>query len=259
MKTTNEPAPIERIQGKGLKLSLSTFKKLKAFQAGGQYWEHQSQSSIREYMGDFLPLMQVEEDGESVLCQMFVSGKEVASESRKAKGIPSAQRKKLEISIQNLKDKASSPDVDTNVKKIIEAFMLPDPIKDPELYRLYGSRWNPKLMVVWGCEKEAGTSLAPEEASHRVAKESLIGGLFRKLPIILILILLLGLLGLWFVNLDSVKDSPHPSLEDGSTVKSAKLYIQFICSVDNFCAEKYTLTYSGSHKASFTAIRSVPF
>ena len=150
MENTKQPAPVERIQGKGLRLSLSVFKKLKAFQAGGQYWEHQSQNSIREYMGDFLPLMQVEENGESVMCQMFVEGKEVASQSRAAKGISSAQRQKLELSIQRLKDRAAAPDVDSNVKKIIEAFRLPDPRQDPELYRLYGSRWNPKLMVVWG-------------------------------------------------------------------------------------------------------------
>ena len=199
MENTKQPAPVERIQGKGLRLSLSVFKKLKAFQAGGQYWEHQSQNSIREYMGDFLPLMQVEENGESVMCQMFVEGKEVASQSRAAKGISSAQRQKLELSIQRLKDRASAPDVDSNVKKIIEAFKLPDPRKDPELYRLYGSRWNPKLMVVWGCEKEEGTSLPPEEASHRVVKESAGGTFVRKLPIILLVLILLGAL-VWFIS-----------------------------------------------------------
>ncbi|MDA8969237.1 serine protease [Akkermansiaceae bacterium] len=213
MENTKQPAPVERIQGKGLRLSLSVFKKLKAFQAGGQYWEHQSQNSIREYMGDFLPLMQVEEDGESVLCQMFVAGKEVSSESRQAKGIPSAQRKKLEDSIQRLKDRASAPDVDSNVKKIIEAFRLPDPRKDPELYRLYGSRWNPKLMVVWGCEKEEGTSLPPEEVSQRVAKESAGGTFIRKLPIILLILILLGALAWFFSNSDFSKQD---EVADGS-------------------------------------------
>jgi hypothetical protein len=199
IKKTNETPSIERIEGKGLKLHLGAFKTLKAFQAGGQYWEHQSQSSIREYMGSFLPLMQVQEDGESVLCQLFVGGKEVASESRPAKGIPKAQLIKLDTSVKNLKARALAPDVDTNVKKIIEAFKLPDPIKDPELYRLYGSRWNPKLMVVWGCEKEEGSSLAPEVASKRIVKESVGGGFIRKLPIILLILILLGVLA-WFIS-----------------------------------------------------------
>ncbi|MDB4434279.1 hypothetical protein N9142_03995, partial [Akkermansiaceae bacterium] len=213
MKNTGEPRPIERIEGKGLRLELSVFKKLKAFQSGGQYWEHQSQNSIREYMGDFLPLMQVEEDGESVLCQMFVEGKEVASQSRAAKGISSAQRQKLEGSIQRLKDRAAAPDVDSNVKKIIEAFRLPDPRKDPELYRLYGSRWNPKLMVVWGCEKEEGTSLPPEEVSQRVAKESAGGTFIRKLPIILLILILLGALA-WLIS--KADFSKQDEVADGS-------------------------------------------
>ena len=215
MENTKQPAPVERIQGKGLRLSLSVFKKLKAFQAGGQYWEHQSQNSIREYMGDFLPLMQVEENGESVLCQMFVEGKEVASQSRAAKGISSAQRQKLELSIQRLKDRASAADVDSNVKKIIDAFKLPDPRKDPELFRLYGSRWNPKLMVVWGCEKEEGTSLPPEEVSQRVAKESAGGTFVRKLPIILLILILLGALA-WLIS--KADFSKQDEVTDGKPV-----------------------------------------
>ncbi|MDB4398278.1 trypsin-like peptidase domain-containing protein [Akkermansiaceae bacterium] len=205
MNSEKQRGSIERIEGKGLRLKLSVFKKLKAFQSGGQYWEHQSQNSIREYMGDFLPLMQVEEDGESVLCQMFASSKEVSSLSRQAKGIPAAQRKKLEESIKRLKERASAPDVDSNVKKIIEVFKLPDPRKDPELYRLYGSRWNPKLMVVWGCEKEEGTSLPPEEVSRRVVKESVGGTFIRKLPIFLFIFILLGALAWFFSNSDFSK------------------------------------------------------
>lgn len=198
MKTESKPT-IQPIIGKGLKLNLEVYHKLKAFQGGGEFWEHQSQMIIREHIGDFLPIMSVDESGEGVLCQMFVHGKEVASESKRAKGVPSKERSRLEAAIKALKHKADSPHIDTTTKKIINEFKLPDPLKDPELYRTYGSRWNPKLMVIWGCEKEFGTSIVPEEAPRRVARESVGAGTFRRLPwIVFILLLLIG--GILVIN-----------------------------------------------------------
>lgn len=198
MKTESKPT-IQPIIGKGLILNLEVYHKLKAFQGGGEFWEHQSQMIIREHIGDFLPIMSVDESGEGVRCQMFVHGKEVASESKRAKGVPSKERCRLEAAIKALKHKADSPHIDTTTKKIINEFKLPDPLKDPELYRTYGSRWNPKLMVIWGCEKEFGTSVVPEEAPRRVARESVGAGAFRRLPwIVFILLLLLG--GIWALN-----------------------------------------------------------
>ena len=195
----NSKMPIELLLGKGLKLDLKVYKKLKAFQAGGEFWEHQSQAVIREHIGDFLPIMNVNEQDESVLCQLFVDGKEVASGSRPAKGVPSKERSRLEGSIRTLKNWASSDQIDATTKQIIEEFKLPDPNKDPELYRLYGSRWNPRLMVVWGCEKVAGSSVLPEEAYRRVAKESVGSSAFRRLPLIVFLLLLV-LAAVWAVN-----------------------------------------------------------
>jgi hypothetical protein len=40
-----------------------------------------------------------------------------------------------------------------------KAFRLPDPELEPDAYFLWGSRKNPKLLVLWGVEKVPGTSL----------------------------------------------------------------------------------------------------
>jgi len=221
MKTESKPA-IRPIIGKGLQLNLEVYHKLKAFQAGGEFWEHQSQMIIREHIGDFLPIMSVDERGEDVLCQMFVNGTEVSSQSKVAKGVPSKERFRLEAAIKALKQKAESPHIDSTTNKIIQEFKLPDPLKDPELYRTYGSRWNPKLMVIWGCEKEFGTSVIPEEAPRRVARESVGAGAFRRLPwIALILLLLLG--GIWALNeYDLIKKPGDEVVENVTPGKDVK-------------------------------------
>jgi len=199
---------IKKIPGEGLSIDLKEFKPLRAFQDGGEFWEHQIQTVIREYMGEFLPSMQPSEDGESVLCQMFVDGKEVASRSRKADGIPSSERKRLRDAISKLKMRAAAPDVDSNTRRIIDAFKLPAPRKDPELYRLYGSKWRPKVMVVWGCEKEEGTSVVPELAGENLQKESNRSWLFRNFPWLLLPIIILGLF-VWWISSHGMPGGDH--------------------------------------------------
>jgi hypothetical protein len=39
------------------------------------------------------------------------------------------------------------------------AFRLPDPAKEPDAYWVWGERFAPQLMVLWGCEKEENSSL----------------------------------------------------------------------------------------------------
>ncbi len=43
-------------------------------------------------------------------------------------------------------------------------FQLPNPRKDPELYRFGGPFWNRRLYILWGCEKTRNSSLAAENA-----------------------------------------------------------------------------------------------
>ncbi|MCB1064792.1 MAG: trypsin-like peptidase domain-containing protein [Verrucomicrobiae bacterium] len=203
---------IKRIPGKGLEVELNEFVKLRAFQAGGEFWGHENQSVIREHLEEFLPRMEVQSDGKSVLAQMFVKGKEVTSTSDPAtRGVPKNERKRLEKAVARLKERAADENADKNIKAIIEAFRLPDPNKDAELYRIYGSRFKPKLLVLWGCEKEPGTSIVPDEVPARIREESGGAKFVRRSPWILLLLLfcVLGYLALQQGLFDTSGSNPN--------------------------------------------------
>lgn len=182
---------IKKLPGKGLEVELDDFVKLRAFQTGGEFWGHENQSVIREHLEKFLPRMEVQSDGKSVLAQMFVNGREVTSTSNPAsRGVPRNEKRKLEKAVARLKEKAADENADQTTRSIIEAFRLPDPSKDTELYRVYGSRFNPKLLVLWGCEKEPGTSIVPDEVSAKIKEESGGSKFIRNSPWLLLVLLL---------------------------------------------------------------------
>ena len=158
---------IRQLSSKGLGIDLEEYVRLRAFQTGGEFWSQENQQIIREGLEEFFPRMEVQPDGKSVVCQLFVKGKEVASTSRSSEkeGIPRSEEKRLKEAVAMLKEKAQNEGVDDSTRTVLSNFSLPNPKKDPELYRLYGSRFNPKLLVIWGCEKEEGTSIPPEEVA----------------------------------------------------------------------------------------------
>ena len=138
-------------------------------------------------------------------------------------GNSKSERQRLEQAIGRLRERAADKNADQTTKSIIEAFKLPDPQKDPELYRVYGSRFRPRLIVLWGCEKEAGSSIVPDAAPAKIKEESAGSKFTRFLPLLLILLLVLGL-GYYsytagtFDNLLAGKDTPAESedLVEGS-------------------------------------------
>ncbi len=192
---------IRQLSSKGLAIELDTYVRLRAFQTGGEFWSLENQPIVREGLEEFFPRMEVQSDGKSVVCQLFIKGKEVASTSRSSEkeGIPKSEEKRLKEAVAKLKERASADGVDDTTRTILDNFTLPNPRKDPELYRLYGSRFRPKLLVVWGCEKETGTSIPPEEVAQRIKKETTGASWMRKLPLILLLLLLV-VAGVWAVG-----------------------------------------------------------
>lgn len=50
-------------------------------------------------------------------------------------------------------------------------FRLPDPAKEPDAYWVFGERFAPQLLILWGCEKEQGSSLALIGEGRSVVKE----------------------------------------------------------------------------------------
>jgi len=72
-------------------------------------------------------------------------------------------------------------------RQVIKGFKLPDPDKDPQSYWLVGDRFNPRLVIWWGCEKlEANKSLdslplVDDPEFYKDAKETIVAKLRARL------------------------------------------------------------------------------
>ncbi len=157
----------------GIRLNLSNYYRIRTWQGGGEFWEHHNQQLIRDTLGQFLPRATVDSSN-FVLFQHYENGKEICSCSQPitaANPIPHAQLDELRFALSGFKAKASDPKCDPEARKLIDCFRLPDPKKDPELYRIYGTGKNRRLVVLWGAEKEVDSAVAPLEAISRVHTE----------------------------------------------------------------------------------------
>lgn len=52
-----------------------------------------------------------------------------------------------------------------------ENFRLPDPSKEPDAYWVWGPRFAPRLLILWGCEKEPGSALPLVGGARSVVTE----------------------------------------------------------------------------------------
>jgi hypothetical protein len=52
-----------------------------------------------------------------------------------------------------------------------EHFRLPDPGKEPDAYWVWGERFAPRLLILWGCEKEQGSALPLVGGARNVVAE----------------------------------------------------------------------------------------
>lgn len=83
------------------------------------------------------------------------------SSLRPAEYIPVGLIDGLEKAAQVFYEKgfSSSSGVNPYEKDLIQGFRLPDPSLEPDSYWLYGPTHSPKLLVLWGVERERGSSL----------------------------------------------------------------------------------------------------
>jgi hypothetical protein len=177
------------------------YYKVRSYHGGGEFFQQENAQLILQCLGDFLPRAteRAGPDGRmEIFYQHLVSGQDVCSRTApldSGVNVPASELKRLEAAIALLKAKENDPATDPTKREIIRAFRLPSPQKDPELYRLYGSGANRRLLVLWGVEKEAGSSLSPQEALHRVpqTKSSIPWWVW-----LLLALLLLALLGWWW-------------------------------------------------------------
>ena len=154
------------------------YYKIRSYQGGGEFFQHDSAQLILQYLGDFLPRATerpAAAGGTEVLYEHRVSGQDVCHTTAPLNSgveIPASEIARLQDAIATLKAKETDPATDPGKRTIIAAFRLPDPRKDPELYRLYGPRGERRLLVLWGVEKEQGTSLTPQDAVLQVPQNA---------------------------------------------------------------------------------------
>ena len=170
--TDKTPLAIE--PDSGIRLNLSNYYRIRTWQGGGEFWEHNNQQLIRDALGQFLPRATVD-SGNFVLFQHYENGKEICSLSQPvtaANPLPRSQLDELRAALTAFKAKTQDPKCDPEARKLIDCFRLPDPKKDAELYRIYGSGKNKRLIVLWGAEKEVDSAVPPLEAINMVHTEA---------------------------------------------------------------------------------------
>jgi len=197
------------------------YYKVRSYHGGGEFFQQENAQLILQCLGDFLPRAteRVGPDGRmEIFYQHLISGQDVCSRTApldSGVNVPASELKRLEAAIAQLKAKESDPGTDPTKREIIRAFRLPSPQKDPELYRLHGSGPSSHLLVLWGVEKEAGSSLPPQEALNQVPQTK------RGIPWwlwLLLALLLLALLVWWWSDQQARSALGLPHSSSGTSV-----------------------------------------
>ena len=153
------------------------------------------QQLIRESsLAEFLPPVEVEKDDRGKYGRFHYQqrGRELLSRSKALGGrrVPPDQLRRLRQAIEEFKAKGRDPGAQQHNRELIERFRLPSPSLEPELYRLVGSWWRPRLQILWGCERTRDSSLPPGAAAEQLVEDRF-HGLRRALAALLLLLLLL--------------------------------------------------------------------
>ena len=80
------------------------------------------------------------------------------------RGVAADEKRGLLKGIEELEAKISDKRIDPNAKIILQKFLLPDPEKLPEFYRLSEGR----LLIIWGCETNRLDLLPAHEAVEKL-------------------------------------------------------------------------------------------
>jgi hypothetical protein len=185
------------LPGKGIRVSLADYNRLRAFQSSGELWGREQQDLLRNATGlsRFLPEVNEDPASGTALFQLTVDGREVVSTSkvRQVRDIPTQEVRDFEECLTRLKELTQSKDRKTDLTKadVIRAFRLPDPFIQPEFYRVYKHGGRRRLLVLWGCESVQGSSVDPMMATHRLEKRQDSYGPLRAAALVAALLLLL--------------------------------------------------------------------
>lgn len=168
--------PIESDPPFGLNIDLKEFGPTRAFQSGGEFWDTHYQDIIRKHLGEYLPAVKKGTSSGRNIARFTRIGRQHgglwASKPVGTRPVPVHLIRGLAKAWVDFEISAGKPGVQPHAKELIEAFTLPDPSKDPELYRLSGPFFSRKLHILWGCERGKKTSVPPFAAIKALAGQS---------------------------------------------------------------------------------------
>ena len=194
------------------------YYKARSYHGGGEFFEAENAQVILQCLGEFLPraLERTAGDGrQEIFYQHLINGQDVCSSTApldSGVNVPPRELARLEAAVAQLKAKETDPSTDPTKREIIRAFRLPNPEKDPELYRLYGRGANRRLLVLWGVERQAGSSLPPQEALRQMPSSKRRSAWWYSL----LLLPLLILLAWWWWQVQRPADSKAEPLPEAS-------------------------------------------
>ncbi len=195
------------------------YYKVRSYHGGGEFFQPENAQVILQCLGEFLPraIERASSDGRmEIFYQHLSNGQDMCSRTAPLDAgvnVPKSEITRLEAAIAQLKAKENDLATDPTKREIIRAFRLPSPQKDPELYRMYGSGSNRRLLVLWGVEKEVGSSLSPQDALQHVPQTKCSIPWWVWLLLAIILLTLLG----WWWSLQHPESAIGKSLPGSST------------------------------------------
>lgn len=177
------------------------YTQLKVRRTGHYYWGQETQSIYRTVVPEmerFLMLAIPDAQARQTRFQLDIRAQTPSSQLLPygEHRVPAGEVRKLQLALEAMAAKAGSPDEEmtTDAVTALKDFRLPDPRMNPELYRLWGSAYNRRLTIAWGCEKPASTSLPAAEVIPLLLTESDYRGWFllaRRAAAVLLLVFLL--------------------------------------------------------------------
>ncbi len=143
--------------GKGVIINLNEYARLQISRTGPDFWYINNQSILCDKLAPFLPRMNYDPSSNTVTAQRIERGKERLGDSIAANpdfsNVPADQVRQLREVISKFQQEIEDLPKSDAFRRLGDAFTLPIPSKAPELYRLYGTGKNKKLVIIWGVSK----------------------------------------------------------------------------------------------------------
>ncbi len=150
---------IDKIPGTGLRIRLSGCTRQRIYIGGPDYWYPDNQNLLTHKLAPFLPAMVYDPLTNTVTASMAENNREWLSESRDISEVKvPVEMKRLLDALANLKAEIDHTEINSNSRKLISQFRLPDPESSPEFYRVYTKGRRKHLAIIWGLEKSSTRS-----------------------------------------------------------------------------------------------------